>query len=71
MATLKLTAKQIGSFDKANRYVIDFAYQTESSANIRKPSRAWPYTEYKHIFTKKYAKQLAEKLGVEKVEIYK
>jgi hypothetical protein len=64
-----LSAKQIGKFDKGGRYYIDDAYRTDSSRAVRTPSRAWPYSEYKHVFIKKYAKQLAEKLGLETLEI--
>jgi len=64
-----LTAKEIGKFDSANRFYIHAEFHTESSKSIRNPSRSWPYSQYKHIFTKKYAKQLAEILNVDSVQI--
>ncbi len=63
------TAKEIGSFDNAGRFYISAEFHTESSSVVRTPSRSWPYSQYKHIFTKKYAKQLAEKLGVDSIQI--
>lgn len=66
---MKLTSKEVGSWDKTGRYYIDEAYRTDSSNNIRTPSRKWPHSEYKHIFTTKYAKQLATKLSTESVTI--
>ena len=60
-----LSTKQIGSWDKAGRYTIDEPYKTASSDAIRRPSRAFPFSEYKHALTKKYAKQLSAKLGYE------
>ena len=67
--TLRFKATEIGKFDKARRYHICSAFTTESSRAIRSPSRSYPYSEYKHIFTKKYAKQLAEKYNVVQVII--
>lgn len=66
-----IRASELGSWDKAGRYYIRPEYHTESSSKIRTPSRHWPYSEYKHVFTKKYANQLAEKLGVDQIEIIK
>ena len=60
-----LSTKEIGTWDKAGRYTIDAPYQTESSNAIRKPSRAFPFSEYKHALTKKYSKQLSAKLAYE------
>jgi len=69
MKTLTLTTKQIGAWDKGGRYTLHGDYVTESARYIRSPSRAWPYSIYKHVHTQKYAKQLALKLGVEQVII--
>ena len=69
MKTITLTSKEIGTFDKGGRFFINADYHTDSSRAVRTPSRAWPYSEYKHIYTKKYAKQLALKLGVDDVVI--
>lgn len=71
MGTLTISSKQIGQFDRANRYYVKQDYVTESINNLRAPSRGYPYAQYKHIFTKKYAKQLAEKLGYDLVTIIK
>jgi len=65
-----LTSKQIGKWDKAGRFFIAPEYHTDSSRTVRGPSRSWPYSEYKHIFTKKYAKQLSLLLG-EEIKIIK
>jgi hypothetical protein len=65
-----LTTSQIGRWDNANRYYINSEYQTESSKAIRTPSRHWPFSQYKHVLTKKYAQQLSIVLG-EEVEIIK
>ena len=70
MKTITLRAIDIGHFDSGKRYYISEEYRTDSSRYIRSPSRHWPYSEYKHIFTKKYAKQLAEKLQVDEVIIH-
>jgi hypothetical protein len=68
---MKLTSKDIGTWDNGGRYFISEIYHTDSSKAVRTPSRHWPYSEYKHIFTAKYAKQIAEKLGVDSVTILK
>jgi hypothetical protein len=68
---MKIESKKIGHWDKGNRFYINEDYHTASSRAVRAPSRAWPHSEYKHIFTKKYAKQLAEKLGVDSIEVVK
>lgn len=65
-----LTTSQIGRWDNANRYYINSEYQTESSKAIRTPSRHWPFSQYKHVFTKKYAQQLSIVIG-EEVQIIK
>lgn len=54
----KQLSKLIGYWDKADRYWIYDEYKTESSRNVRYPSREWNLSFYKHIFTKKYVKQL-------------
>lgn len=70
MATAVLSMKQIGHWDKGGRFHINEEFTTESSSYIRRPSRNFPFSEYKHVLTKKYAKQLSEKLGYP-VEIVK
>lgn len=64
-----ISTKQIGHWDKAGRFYINDEYHTDSSKHVRRPSRNWPYSEWKHVHTKKYAKQLAQHLGVDSVEI--
>lgn len=59
----KATVHAVGYFDKASRYRIYDWAATESSDAIRAPSRKWPFSEYKHAFTVRYAKQLAAKIG--------
>lgn len=55
---VKQLIKDIGYFDKANRFNLFEVFQTESSSQIRTPSRNFPFSVYKHIFTTKYLKQL-------------
>lgn len=52
----------IGSFDNGERYTISKEYRTSSSDCIRTPSRKWNLSEWKHIKTNKFLKQLKEKL---------
>lgn len=40
-------------------------YATESSRAVRAPSHAFPWSEFKHAFTKKYQQQLLAKLEAE------
>ena len=56
----KEESKLIGSWDKAGRYYLFDDFQTESSKAIREPSRRFPWSIYKHIFTKKYFNSLTE-----------
>lgn len=62
-----LSAKDIGFYDKstAHRYYLYDCFETDSSLNIRSPSRNWPYSVLKHTGTKKYQKQLKEKIEKE------
>ncbi len=55
---IKEMSKLLGSWDTGGRYTIDRAFRTSTSQLIREPSRAWPYSEYKHLFTKKYLRSL-------------
>lgn len=56
---------RLGKFDNAGRYYIHSAAHTDSSRKVRSPSRAWPYSEYKHAFTVVYARQLAMLINFE------
>jgi hypothetical protein len=56
---IKKLSRLIGYWDKADRYWIEEDYKTESSKNVRYPSREWNLSFYKHIFTTKYIKQLS------------
>ena len=58
----KITTRELGQWD-GPRWVVKRQYRTDSVNRVRSPSRAWPYSEYKHVFTKKFAAQLSEKLG--------
>lgn len=49
--------------DNAGRRYIKEQYTTDSSSSIRSPSREWPNSEFKHAMTRKYAKQLVDKLS--------
>lgn len=53
---------EVGSFDSARRYEVNLEYRTDSCRFIRTPSRAWPFSELKHVCSNKYLKQLREKL---------
>lgn len=57
-----LISSEIGYWDDASRYYVYDEYITESLSMIRKPSRAWNLSYYKHIMSKKFLKQLQEKL---------
>lgn len=48
----------IGSFDKAGRFYVDSDFATSTSRLVRAPSRAWPYSKLKHVYTAKYLKAL-------------
>ena len=58
---------EIGFFDKttAKRYYLYDVFETDSSLCIRSPSRNWPYSVLKHTNTKKYQKQLKQKIEKE------
>lgn len=58
---------EIGFFDKttAKRYYLYDVFETESSSYIREPSRAWPHSILKHTNTKKYKRQLKDKIEKE------
>ena len=71
MNTQTISSKEIGHWDNGGRFYINNEFHTDSSKAVRTPSRAWPFSEYKHIFTNKYAKQLAKQLGVDAVIIVK
>lgn len=61
MKTLtKQQVLKIGSFDKAGRYTLNPEFETETSKKVRTPSRAWPFSVYKHCFTGKFYKSLSE-----------
>lgn len=61
-ALFKSIAKEVGRFDNAARFTIMEAFTTDSSNNVRSPSRRFPFSEYKHVATKKYQEQLLTKL---------
>ena len=58
---------EIGFFDRttAKRYYIYNVFETDSSLCIREPSRAWPHSFLKHTSTKKYQRQLKDKIEKE------
>jgi len=51
--------RRIGKFDKGDRFYPYEDYVVEGSFLVRNPSRAHPYSFYKHALTLKYAKLLA------------
>ena len=65
----QITVKELGKWD-GPRWLVKRQYRTDSVNRVRSPSRAWPYSEFKHVFTKKYRVQLSEILGYQ-VEIVK
>lgn len=50
----------IGAFDKGGRFYLYSDFETETSRAVRVPSRAWPFSVYKHCFTQKYFKSLSD-----------
>ena len=60
---------KIGTFDQGGRFYLYSDFETKTSRAIRAPSRAFPYSVYKHCFTQKYFKSLSDaqksKLGLE------
>lgn len=59
-ALTKKEVLQIGSFDKGGRFYLYSEFETETSMAIRAPSRAFPFSIYKHCFTQKYFKSLSD-----------
>ena len=58
-ALTKKEVLQIGTFDKCGRFYLYSDFETETSRAVRAPSRAWPFSVYKHCFTQKYFKSLS------------
>ena len=61
-ALTKEQVLQIGTFDKGGRFYLYSDFETETSMAIRAPSRAFPFSVYKHCFTQKYFKSLSDVL---------
>ena len=59
-ALTKKEVLQIGTFDKGGRFYLYSDFETVTSMTIRAPSRAFPYSVYKHCFTQKYFKSLSD-----------
>ena len=59
-ALTKEQVLQIGTFDKGGRFYLYSDFETKTSRVIRAPSRAFPYSRYKHCFTQKYFKSLSD-----------
>ena len=68
-ALTKKEVLQIGTFDSGGRFYLYMDFETKTSRAIRAPSRAWPFSIYKHCFTQKYFKSLSDAqksmLGIE------
>ena len=62
-----LRPNQIGFYDKSSshRYYLLDCFKTDSSEMIRNPSAQWPFSILKHTGTKKYQKQLKQKIEKE------
>jgi hypothetical protein len=53
--------RKLGRYDNANRwYPFDDVYALPGAFTVRSPSRSWPFGYLKHLYTKKFAKILAE-----------
>lgn len=50
---------KLGKYDNAGRWYPKPEYELPDTFNVRSPSRSWPYSYLKHVYTKKYAKILA------------
>lgn len=59
-ALTKEQVLSIGTFDKGGRFYLYEDFETETSRVIRAPSRAFPFSVYKHCFTQKYFKSLSD-----------
>ena len=59
-ALTKEQVLQIGTFDKGGRFYLYSEFETETSMAIRAPSRAFPFSVYKHCFTQKYFRSLSD-----------
>lgn len=57
---IKEQVLSIGTFDKGWRFYLYSDFETNTSRAIRAPSRAWPFSVYKHCFTQKYFKSLSD-----------
>ena len=55
----KLQLRKIGTWDKGGRYTLKAEYETPTSKNIRRPSRAWPRSIWTHCHTRKFYKSLS------------
>ena len=51
---------KIGTFDQGGRFYLYSDFETKTSRAIRAPSRAFPFSVYKHCFTQKYFKSLSD-----------
>ena len=59
-ALTKEQVLSIGTFDAGGRFYSYSDFETNTSRAIRAPSRAWPFSVYKHCFTQKYFKSLSD-----------
>ena len=59
-ALTKEQVLSIGTFDKGGRFHLYSDFETETSMAIRAPSRAFPFSVYKHCFTQKYFRSLSD-----------
>ena len=59
-ALTKKEVLSIGTFDKGGRFYLYSDFETATSRAIRAPSRAYPFSIYKHCFTQKYFRSLSD-----------
>lgn len=52
--------RKMGKTDNGGRFTLNQKFETITSRRVRKPSRAWPNSIYKHCQTKKYFDSLSE-----------
>lgn len=63
----KVSVWDLGVFDMYGRFFLRKEFQTDSSMRIVHPSKKFRHSVLRHIGTKKYARQLAEKFSLDVV----
>ena len=52
------THKKAGKFDNAGRWYPQDEFRVPGTFDCGSPSRRWPYSYLKHLYTKKYARRV-------------